>query len=115
MCCGVIPILFGQFLRVPSLHALVFILKIFLSLFNFQFESCLPTSSLLGWVIPLQQGVLFPVSSSDHSKLACGEDYHQHKFNGDSHTGYKLYTHICQFETNMPGACNDETMTGAMK
>ena len=23
MCCGVIPILFGWFLRVPSLHALV--------------------------------------------------------------------------------------------
>ena len=27
MCCGVIPILFGWFLRVPSLHALVFIWK----------------------------------------------------------------------------------------
>ena len=27
MCCGVVPILFGCFLRVPSLHALVFIQK----------------------------------------------------------------------------------------
>ena len=25
MCCGVVPILYGWFLRVPSLHALVFI------------------------------------------------------------------------------------------
>ena len=25
MCCGVVPILFGWFLRVPSLHSLVFI------------------------------------------------------------------------------------------
>ena len=30
MCCGVVPILFGWFLRVPSLHALVFIQKTFL-------------------------------------------------------------------------------------
>ena len=29
MCCGVVPILFGWFLRVPSLHALVFIWKPF--------------------------------------------------------------------------------------
>ena len=29
MCCGVVPILFGWFLRVPSLHALVFIRKTF--------------------------------------------------------------------------------------
>ena len=28
--CGVIPILFGWFLRVPSLHVLVFIQKTFL-------------------------------------------------------------------------------------
>ena len=33
MCCGVIPILFGWFLRVPSLHALVFIRKTFCDLF----------------------------------------------------------------------------------
>ena len=32
MCCGVVPILFSWFLRVPSLHALVFIRKPFLSL-----------------------------------------------------------------------------------
>ena len=32
MCCGVVPILFGWFLRVPSLHALVFIWKTFLGL-----------------------------------------------------------------------------------
>ena len=31
MCCGVVPILFG-WLRVASLHALVFIRKIFLGL-----------------------------------------------------------------------------------
>ena len=30
MCCGVVPILFGRFLRLPSLHALVFIRKTFL-------------------------------------------------------------------------------------
>ena len=29
MCCGVVPILFGWFLRIPSLHALVFIQKTF--------------------------------------------------------------------------------------
>ena len=34
MCCGVIPILFGWFLRVPSLHALVFIQKTFLWLYT---------------------------------------------------------------------------------
>ena len=33
MCCGVIPILFGWFLRVPSLHAIVSFLKIFCDLF----------------------------------------------------------------------------------
>ena len=33
MCCGVVPILFGWFLRVPSLHALVFIWKTFCDLF----------------------------------------------------------------------------------
>ena len=33
MCCGVVPILFGWVLRVPSLHALVFIWKTFLYLF----------------------------------------------------------------------------------
>ena len=30
MCCGVIPISFGWFLRVPSLHVLVFLSKTFL-------------------------------------------------------------------------------------
>ena len=35
MCCGVVPILFGWFLRVPSLHALVFIRKTFLFLLLF--------------------------------------------------------------------------------
>ena len=29
MCCGVVPILFGCFLSVPSLHALVFIPAVF--------------------------------------------------------------------------------------
>ena len=33
MCCGVVPILFGWFLRVPSLHVLVFIRKTFCDLF----------------------------------------------------------------------------------
>ena len=33
MCCGVVPILFGCFLSVPSLHALVFIQKTFCDLF----------------------------------------------------------------------------------
>ena len=33
MCCGVVPILFGWFLSVPSLHALVFLWKNFLDLF----------------------------------------------------------------------------------
>ena len=33
MCCGIVPILFGWFLRVPSLHALVFIRKTFCDLF----------------------------------------------------------------------------------
>ena len=33
MCCGVIPILFGWFLSIPSLHALVFLWKTFLDLF----------------------------------------------------------------------------------
>ena len=33
MCCGVVPILFGWFLSVPSLHALVFLWKTFLDLF----------------------------------------------------------------------------------
>ena len=33
MCCGVVPILFGWFLSVPSLHVLVFLWKTFLDLF----------------------------------------------------------------------------------
>ena len=33
MCCGVVPISFGWFLRVPSLHVLVFIQKTFCDLF----------------------------------------------------------------------------------
>ena len=33
MCCGVVPILFGWFLSVPSLHALVFLWKTFCDLF----------------------------------------------------------------------------------
>ena len=33
MCCGVVPILFGSFLRVPSLQVLVFIRKTFCDLF----------------------------------------------------------------------------------
>ena len=33
MCCGGVPILFGWFLRVPSLHVLVFIWKTFCDLF----------------------------------------------------------------------------------
>ena len=33
MCCGVVPILFGWFLRVPSLDALVFIRKTFCDLY----------------------------------------------------------------------------------
>ena len=33
MCCGVVPILFGWFLRVPSVHALVFTRKTFCDLF----------------------------------------------------------------------------------
>ena len=33
MCCGVVPILFGWFLSVPSLHALVFLWKTFLDLY----------------------------------------------------------------------------------
>ena len=33
MCCGVVRILFGWFLRVPSLHALVFFWKMFCDLF----------------------------------------------------------------------------------
>ena len=32
MCCGVVPILFSWFLRVPSLHALVFVHKTVLSI-----------------------------------------------------------------------------------
>ena len=32
--CGVVPILFGWFLRVPSLHVLVFIQKTFCDLYN---------------------------------------------------------------------------------
>ena len=41
MCCGVIPILFGQFLRIPSLHVLVSLGKFsrdfFLLLFLYSF------------------------------------------------------------------------------
>ena len=39
MCCGVVPILFGWFLSVPSLHAcaLVFLWKTFLDLFVLSF------------------------------------------------------------------------------
>ena len=33
MCCGVVPILFGWFLSVPSLHALLFLWKTFCDLF----------------------------------------------------------------------------------
>ena len=33
MCCGVVRILFGWFLRVPSLHALVFLWETFCDLF----------------------------------------------------------------------------------
>ena len=32
MCCGVVRILFGWFLSVPSLHVLVFLWKAFLGL-----------------------------------------------------------------------------------
>ena len=34
MCCGVVPILFGWFLSVSSLHALVFIQKTFWGLID---------------------------------------------------------------------------------
>ena len=41
MCCGVVRILFGWFLRVPSLHALVFLWKTFCDLFLlFFFWNC---------------------------------------------------------------------------
>ena len=40
MCYSVVPILFGWFLRVPSLHALVFIRKLFCDLFLFFFFYC---------------------------------------------------------------------------
>ena len=33
MCCGVVPFLFSWFLRVPSLHVLVFIRKTFFNSF----------------------------------------------------------------------------------
>ena len=33
MCCGVVPILFGWFMRTPSLHALIFIGKTFVTLY----------------------------------------------------------------------------------
>ena len=33
MCCGVVPILFGWFLSIPSLHVLVFLWKTFLDFF----------------------------------------------------------------------------------
>ena len=37
----------------------------------------------------------FPVSSSERSEeLVHGEDYHQHKFNGDFHTGYESWLFI---------------------
>ena len=39
MCCGVVPILFGRFLRVPSPHALVFIWKTLLWLVIMQKRS----------------------------------------------------------------------------
>ena len=35
MCCGVVPILFGWFLSVPSLHVLVFLWKTFLDLYYY--------------------------------------------------------------------------------
>ena len=40
MCCGVVPISFGWFLRVPSVHALVFIEKLFCDLFLLLFFYC---------------------------------------------------------------------------
>ena len=62
----------------------------------------------------LQNNVLLLVSSSDRSeKLARKEDYHQHKFNGDSMAFY-TQTEI-SLRRNMPAACDDETMTGTMK
>ena len=48
MCCGVIPILFGWFSRVPSLHALVFIRKTFCDLFALLFFSLFFRSSKRG-------------------------------------------------------------------
>ena len=48
MCCGVVPILFGWFLRVPSLHALVFIRKTFLWLSIIHLpQKCYSTSKAL--------------------------------------------------------------------
>ena len=40
MCCDVIPILFGWFLRLPSLHVLVFIQKLFCDLLLLLFFCC---------------------------------------------------------------------------
>ena len=53
MCCGVVPILFGWFLSVPSLHALVFLWKTFLDLLVLQHSKAgFHTKGGEGWNSP---------------------------------------------------------------
>ena len=49
ICCGVVPILFSWFLRVPSLHALVFIGKLFCDSFMRAVALGAGEGSLMRW------------------------------------------------------------------
>ena len=53
MCCGVVPILFGWFLRVPSLHALVFIQKTFFVTYYYIQEFTYNAAALVESVSPM--------------------------------------------------------------
>ena len=74
-CCGVIPIYFGWFLRVPSLHALVFLQKTFydLSYYKPQLSVTLCTilqtmkSCTVNLEMRLQKGIAQAAAHSAHS------------------------------------------------
>ena len=74
MCCGVVPILFGWFLIVPSLHALVFIQKTF-------FVTCL--CSFLGLFLEMVREKRGGEIEDAHSvkyegiELCCSKNHHK--------------------------------------
>ena len=78
MCCGVIPILFGWCLRVPSLHALVFIQKTFFVTCSCCFVFLIVKRREVGkegegnaWSVKYQSIELWYSQTKNHHKFKC--------------------------------------------